>query len=486
MSTHSRRLTDPTDAELVAACEELFRLAVTGAGLPLAEPLPFAEMVALAAGRREGVAGRGRIIRLPTCSPELGGLHVSVHFGACWWTDPAGRRHWMAEASLSPRYRHVAGLNNVARSGDSFEPFKGHHPLEFLGPDLAGGFREQGGQWPFVVLCRCGFAGTPESLAWTGSLCGPCHDREEDGLSPLGPPVRWEVAPVNAVYRLPGGEVVVRGGGRFGVWDAVGAARPRWGGPCANLGLVAVSPEGLVAVQTGGPTISVHGPGGEIDSSAVLSGRLGRLFFADGGRRLYAAVSEHPYPGLVVWHVGPGGELDDPESLGDLRDTRGISVSLDGGRLFAFRVAGISVCDAATLRELTLLPVPADEEVYEVVGLPDGSVIAASTCGRSAGGDALHVLHRWEAVGGGSRADVTPRPSAVHRFAVSPDGRSLARVEGNLVLRDAVTLEVLGRFRPARCKLTGPLAFSDDGRLLAVTDAGLAAWPWKELFGARP
>jgi hypothetical protein len=487
MSTHSRRLTDPTDAELVAACEELFRLAVTGAGLPAVDPLPFVEMVALAAGRREGVAGRRHIIRLPTYSPALGGLHVSVRFGACWWTDPAGRRHWMAEASLSPRYGNAPGLNNVARSTDSFEPFKGHHPLEFLGPDFAGGFREQ----DFVVLCRCGFVGTPQSLAWTGTVCGPCRDREEDGLPPLGPPVRWEVGPVNGVFRLPGGELLVRGGGRFGVWDAVGSPEPRWGGPCADNGLIAVSPTGLVAVQTGDPTLRIHGPDGEIDSSAILSGRLSRLFFADGGRRLYAAVLEHPYSGLVVWHVGPAGALDDPESLGDLRDTRGIFASLDGGCFFVVRDRGISVCDAVTLRELTTLPVPPDDHVYNVVGLPDGAVIVASICGRTPGGDPMQALYRWESVGGGIRVGVTANPPPGHppvvpSLATSPDGRYLARVESNLVLRDAVTLEVIGRFRPARCRLAGPLAFSDDGRLLVVTDVGLAAWPWQEMFGVRP
>ena len=40
-----------------------------------------------------------------------------------------------------------------------------------------------------VVACRCGFAGTPDSLAWMGDRCGPCSDRAQEGLPELGFPV---------------------------------------------------------------------------------------------------------------------------------------------------------------------------------------------------------------------------------------------------------------------------------------------------------
>src|SRR5205085_182954 len=91
-----------------------------------------------------------------------------------WWTDPIGRRHWHLE------------LN---------DPVEGSpQPLAWIAPPLSCGWRERGGVRDFVVICRCGFADSPESLKWMGDCCGPCFDRGQEGLPPLGRPVARPVA----------------------------------------------------------------------------------------------------------------------------------------------------------------------------------------------------------------------------------------------------------------------------------------------------
>src|SRR5262249_4406110 len=111
-----------------------------------------------------------------------------VVIGAAWWTDPIGRRHWYIEEALpdehSRFYRDVRGDGGEALCA-------GPHPLEWLMPPAAGGWRERGGKRELVVVCGCGVAGTPAELAWMGDCCGPCFDQKQDGLPvPDVPPSR--------------------------------------------------------------------------------------------------------------------------------------------------------------------------------------------------------------------------------------------------------------------------------------------------------
>jgi hypothetical protein len=53
--------------------------------------------------------------------------------------------------------------------------------------------------------------GTPEQLAWMGDECGPCHDRQQDGLPSLGHP--WldaENRELRGMLCMPEGRVLIR------------------------------------------------------------------------------------------------------------------------------------------------------------------------------------------------------------------------------------------------------------------------------------
>ncbi len=385
MTVHSRLLSDPTDAELIAACEEVFRLAAAAAGFAHATPPSFGQLLALAAGRGEGVAGEGAYLR-----PGI----IRLRFGACWWTDPFGRRHWQLDAGLDQGVNRHA-VNQVG-TAPAFTLAEERHPLEWLGPALVCGWRSPPGR--FVVACRCGFAGTPESLGWAGPACGPCSDREQEGLPPLGTPVHWDVGPAEGVARGPGGGLLVWGAAGFGVYAAAGDATPRWGGPHEAGRCVAASPDGFVAVQTGDPTICVYNAGGEWDSSAVLSGRIGSLMYAAGGRRLYGVVVEHPYNSLVAWDIDTDGSLDDPNLVTDLRDVNHVAVSPDGQRLYLGGGRTVTVHDALTVKDLETLTVPADATVLHVTGLPDGSLLASVSLAARPG-RGVDALYRWGPAG---------------------------------------------------------------------------------------
>jgi hypothetical protein len=80
---------------------------------------------------------------------------------------------------------------------------------------------------------------------------------------------------------------------------------------------------------------------------------------------------------------------------------------------------------------------------------------------------------------------ITKRVNGDLRFlALSPDGHTAVGVLGpGLVFHDVTSLEERGRI-VSPVHVSGPVAFSPDGRsLLALANRGLAVWPWLELLG---
>jgi hypothetical protein len=162
-----------------------------------------------------------------------------------WWTDPLKRTHYRI------------GANRVycasSHADHLFCPYGQRPPLWLTHPENVYFREEKEALIPFVI-CRCGAAGSPESLGWMGPHCAACYDRGAEGsalLIPAGDPVRTllvgHTSWVGPVLFTPDGRSVIsceRCGSRGLVWDlATGIAREVISGK-DQLQAVALSPDG--------------------------------------------------------------------------------------------------------------------------------------------------------------------------------------------------------------------------------------------------
>jgi WD40 repeat protein len=237
---------------------------------------------------------------------------------------------------------------------------------------------------------------------------------------------------------------------------------------------------------------------------AVLQGhrhRVGSLAFAPDGRLLAGGGGDGS---VHIWDMSKGlkgGRLDFRHS-GKVTSLRfspdGKALASGGGD------ATVRLWDVATDRQVIMRG--HESEVSGVAFSPDGATLA------SAGHDG--TIRLWDAAGGRERAVVRGHtyrvnktraetrvidgeavtsyialpgefediPIPIYSLAYSPDGRTLATGgradsgEGEVSLRDATTGEERMAFRPAGRPSTGEdvnaLAFSPDGRLLALAGYG--------------
>jgi hypothetical protein len=480
MTAHARRVTDPTTEQLRELLEGLFVEATREPRQPDRRPPSFAPLLRLAASRPHGVHALYH---------HLGRHLISLRLGACWWTDPSGHTHWVLQACLGRSRDGERAVCDLAQSSRGEGLIEFSHPLEWFHPEIASGWRTRAGVREFVVACRCGFAGTPESLGWAGPTCGPCHDREEDGLPPLGPDPREPVGVQPLAFHLaPDGRlltIVPNGSGqRLQIWPVPWGRQPRWACGWRGEAHVAASLSGLIAI--GGPDggYTIRNPQRKATAEgSLVTGRLIDLAFAGtDGSILVAVVLPPEGPRLRAWPVTPAGELRAGYEV-SLEDARPFAVTPDGARLLVPERGGIVVRDALNGTVVGQLALPRGHEGRTVVGLPDGSVVATSSTNERHPPvyPAPIPMHRWEGRGG-RRPDVSCETHCTH-FVAALDGRSLVCIEGEVVVRDAVTLEERGRFRPTCDRLLPSLGFTPDGRLVTLTDRGVTAWPWKELFG---
>jgi hypothetical protein len=478
--------------------EAAFRDAVPGVGslTPVAPPMPLWNEWLGHARLPSGVYLRRHAIDW---------RHGSLVFGAAWWSDLFGRKHWLIQAESD---RDPQGIGRLATPEGGSGLIDDVHPLEWIAPPLAVGYRGEPPQ--LVVVCRCGFAGTPESLAWVGTTCGPCFDREQDGLPPaeglsparpdLGLFANFELTHTQDVITCANNELLFRH------W------KPPWTGPATwhrhwhQEGPWAVSLSvahgGLMAVGVGNRVLLVSLRDGRTLATRDVGGVghvVGLAFAGHQGQRLVVGFQSTTHAArsfLRVWEVTPEGQFGEPLYLVEVaRVARFEAVSLKGQRLLMVtNPRSIEVRDTSTGEIVDRLKIPNGGRFRTARFLPDGSVVGST-----------HMddrnpprLHRWSAEG---RARVgllewlrgslgrDPETSAslssiCHGLAVAPEGKSLACVEGGgIVRRDASTLAEQARFRPVRTAMLPHLAFSADGQLLVQTERGLAVWPWRELFG---
>jgi hypothetical protein len=104
-----------------------------------------------------------------------------------WWTAPGGRKLLRVRA-WRKRWAHPVYANPRDPVGADRREFTSRPAVWHLDPERMT-MVEADGATECIAVCGCGAAGSPESLAWAGGMCGPCRDRvEEEGPESVAQP----------------------------------------------------------------------------------------------------------------------------------------------------------------------------------------------------------------------------------------------------------------------------------------------------------
>ncbi len=465
MFAFDRLLIDPPEAELVRALQEAARAANRRLGERRRlerTAATWRRSVRLHARQAEGgqvwTAGRGGV--------------PAAQVAMTWWTDALGRRHV-----------RVTGwrLNSVTRQSSRAGPFK-DRPLWHLYPERLL-LCERGGRKELLAVCGCGAAGPPETLAWMGERCGPCHDRrEEGGPSPAERPaaLRAPHCPDLGIAFAPDGRELAGLGteGKVRLWGcATGAARPLHDLSALRATAFAFAPDGeriAVGCNPGlvllfdrrgrqrrrltastpyvfclgsspdGRFLAVGAYGGNGNRLFDLSGRVSagapwlpgrvavRLAFAPDGRHLYAvdhtlALFRVPVPGgpEVMFEAGLAAPQD--EHAAEYPPTVALACSPDG------RYVAAAAANAGRRRFRVYEPDTGRARTFQPPPLGPTSALAFAPDGRTlaCGGGWPGNVRLWDVVSGEPRAVLTWGPGALgtRALAFSPDGATLAAAD---------------------------------------------------------
>jgi hypothetical protein len=426
-------------------------------------------------------------------SPNQGNLH------AAWWTDALGRKHWAAEAV-------PAWDEEPPQRGRPFD-----HPLSWISPTSFGA-RERSGQREFVVICRCGVVGPPESVAWMGGCCGPCFDREQEGLPALTLGPNWSGFEGQAHFlsdgrflttALPDARVSPKVQGSVCLWGSLDDRVPTWTSRLNALYLMACSPQFLAFRAPSGQIVILDTTSGEtaLQPASPRSERCwspaaaGAWAAGPNGPRL---ISVEESPGgtgyfLAAHDLGPRGtEWTRAWAVECSQNSQAEALHASpDGRLFLVHVSGwVELRDASNGAVVSVL---AQSSPMRPLGtfLQDGSIIGpvGATAGWRAGlwASEKHSANRrgfWGWFMGSKRGPDLAEDALGHLGAVAeaPHGEIAALESNAITARCARTLRLRAAFRAAGW-VQGPISVTRDGRLLIRTNSGLTVWPWRELMG---
>jgi hypothetical protein len=393
---------------------------------------------------------------------------------ACWWTDAIGRRHWYADM-IHDRDRQLSDA----------------HPLEWFASLGSFVLREDGGVREWLAVCRCGVVGPPEKIAWMGAMCGPCHDREQEGLPPLG--LSEAVRTATGIQPLPCGglltlewpvsldesaepPVAVR---RF---DSPDAPAPRWQIETTNyVDMIDFGCRCLVQSANGLQWLAPET--GELRPAHLTDEPVRCVAARDG--HLWIATARHL---LGYKEDGPG----EPRLLARLRRKHSNKVRLmpapGGERVLIHQGDRMEVLDPVR-NQVILTHQPCTRPPwFSYVWMPSGDLIGAGAVNEPEILLRWRGLAGWEAHGWLSRllgASHAPErivcPDRRGWLLLDADGRLLTWMRGWLSLHDSQTLQETHRFsRGMGDRLTTP-TFSPDGDAFVYTYDGLVVWPWREM-----
>jgi hypothetical protein len=245
MAAVDERLIDPTPQRVASLLQRAVKAANGRASRRRVEKDPgfWARFVKRARNKREG--------NQTYCGTRVL-VYGSAFVRAAWWTDPVGRRHW-----------RIVGRRAVYADYRARDLPLAAFPLWHIYPDRLV-LRDAGSGSHLIARCDCGVAGRPESIAWMGERCGPCHDRAEEGVAvrPAGPMVlRGKTLSVNQLAFAGPDALLSSGSGRVVRWDLEDGGEEvllhRRGG---HVYALAASASGLAAASTACNRVLVRRP----------------------------------------------------------------------------------------------------------------------------------------------------------------------------------------------------------------------------------
>ncbi len=292
-----------------------------------------------------------------------------------------------------------------------------------------------------------------------------------------------------------------------------------WDWPSGRLSRVTKAHEGFVsciAFAPDGKSLASGGEEGDVKLWDFETGKEIRAFprFRDGvigvafcpvGPTLAAAFSDRT---VCLWNITTG---DEQRRFTPKTRTHGIAVGPDGKKLALLAETHIQVQELQTGKEIWRTRAGAGDSFRSIVFSPDGKTIASGSelgelglweaaSGReirriavrhsvdavalspdgariASGGDIRARL--WDVATGKEIFTYTTHDGAVSSFAFSPDEKTLASTsdDGFLRLWDVATGKELQEFALGRRRLTGPVAFTHDGRVLTWATS---TWDGKE------
>jgi WD40 repeat protein len=352
-------------------------------------------------------------------------------------------------------------------------------------------------------LCRCGAAGPAVDLGWAGDVCGPCHDRCEEGVLPPFPGPKRTIlvghtSEVDAVRFAPDGRWLLSRGRYMRqtyAWDLVsGTGRVRDHTGHLVLGLAVLPDCRRIAQATGREVVFWDYVSGS-DGPVLRTGRqwvLGVAASPDG-----SALAVNNWQDLAVY---------DPRTLkerwavplthfmGPLRPESPVLEFSPDGRTLLCEAAGpaLRFLDAATGE--TLGPdLPLARGARAAAFAADGSLLAVIDGMRTG------PLRLWRLP---SRVEAACPSDPVRAVALSPDGRWLATASGltltlwrmpflhrtasglTLTLWRMPFLHRVASFSWHTADIN-TVAFSPDGRWLATgaEDDLIKLWPVATMLG---
>jgi hypothetical protein len=487
MTSYDRVLIQPARAELEQALGAAVTAAKGGGRLRLLRwpldgcPAFLDEVEGRPEGWRQWNGGEGR--------GRSGASRAVVVLA--WWTDAVGRKHYRV----------------VGRRGNFTRPFlsnllcpsgKPRPPLWLVYPGYTFIRRSQGRR-AFTAACACGAFGSPEEIAWTGSCCGPCRDRrEEGGASPRAWPdpghvtLSCEGGLVDRVAFSPDGGTVLTASGSgslrrvVALWDPLtGREETRLAEDSPDyLVCAAFHPDGK-AVVTGHDrgTVSQRDIGtGEVRASFGARFRVLALALAPDG----SLIGLSNYRGLSLWGAASGEPLHDLR--GGLTDVSALAFAPDGSTLAGgSRQGTVKLWEVATGQERAAFTRPSGA-VSGLAFSPDGRTLAVGVeppyRPEAEGPSPPREVLLWDVNLGRVRATLPGHPGGTRCVAFAPDGRTLATGgDDHLVkLWDLVTGDERVALEWHLGHVTS-VAFSPDGRTLATGshDGTAKLWPCEVL-----